>query len=127
MNSFCSTDCSQVTVTLVGEHILVRIGTLYTGSNSRSTAVGRFDHITVEVIVGKYGAANRTYTDGFALNAHFIQDFAKQSMYNTVGTARAVVHRRVAKCVGSFKYSSHFISRFSLTENPLLSLKFRGS
>ena len=109
MNGFRRADGSEVAVTLIGKDKLVRIGALDTGCNRRRSAVRRFDHVAVEVVVGKHGAAYRADTDGIALDAHFINDLAEQSVDNAVRTAGAVVHGDITECVRSFKYSSHSI------------------
>ena len=105
---FRRTNCGKVAVALISKDHLVRIGTLHTGCNCRSSAVRCFDDITSKIIIGHNGTSNRYNPDGVSLNAHFIQYFADQTMHNPVPTARAEMHRHVQQCFRPFKYHCHY-------------------
>ena len=108
MNGFCGTDRRKVTVALIGKDKLVRIGTLCTGSHCRSSAVGSFDHIAAEIVIGHYRTAYRNNADGVALDAHFVNDFADQTVYDTVTAARTEVCGNVQQGLRMIKYNSHY-------------------
>ena len=105
MNGLRHTDGREVSVALIGEHhVLLGIGALNTGCNSRRTSVCRLDHITVKVIISHNRASNGGNTDGSALNAKLINDLGNQTVNDTVGTAGAVMEGRVGQRMGFVKY-----------------------
>ena len=117
MYGFRRTNCGKVTIALISKDHLVRIGTLHTGCNCRSSAVRCFDDITSKIIIGHNRTSNRYNPDGVSLNAHFIQYFADQTMHNPVPTARAEMHRHVQQCFRPFKYHCTSCKLFQFSQN----------
>ena len=107
MDGLSHTDGSQVTVTLIGEHDVLRAAALDAGGSSGGSAVGSFDHIAVKVVVSHDCAANGSNTDGLTLDAQLVDDLRHQAMDNAVGAAGAVMQRNICQRLGFFKYNSH--------------------
>ena len=105
MNRLRHTDGCQITVTLVCKHdVVFGIGAFYTRSHCRCTAVCCLDHIASEIIVRHNGASNGSNTDGLALDAQFVDNLSYQTVNDTVGTAGAIMHRRICQRMGFIKY-----------------------
>src|SRR4030042_3568606 len=91
MYSLSSTKASEVTVTLVSKDNSLRESTLDAGSHSSTSAMRRFHHINIEIVISKDRAARRWNTDSFILKSHLINDFTDKPMSNRVPTSRAIV------------------------------------
>ena len=53
MNCFSSTNSCKVTIALICENYIVRVGTLNTCCNSRSSTMSSLYHITIKIIICK--------------------------------------------------------------------------
>ena len=92
MNGFTSTDTSQITITLIGEHKTVGPQALDGSSHSGSTPMGSLLPVDIQIVIGKDGTTHRRNTHGFLLHAHFLDDLSHEFMYHTMRTTGAVVH-----------------------------------
>ncbi len=63
MDGFRRTNGSQISITLICKHHVFRFGSFHTGGNGGCSAVRSLDHIAIEVVVCKHGAA-------YGSNAH---------------------------------------------------------
>ena len=70
--------------------------------------MGSFDHIAAEIVIGHYRTAYRNNADGVTLDAHFVNDFADQTVYDTVTAARTEVCGNVQQGLRMIKYNSHY-------------------
>ena len=92
MNRLAGTDSREVTITLIGEHEVLGPQALYSGCQCGSTAVGSLFPVNVDIVVGKYGAANGRNADGLLSNTHFLDDLGNEFVYNAMAATRAIVH-----------------------------------
>ena len=113
VNDLSGTDGGQVAVALIGEDQTILGGTLDTGSDSGSAAMGSLVHIAVKIIVGKHRAANGSHADDLAVQvqliAQFVDDLGHQTVDDTVVAAGAVMELLVGQILGLFKQNSHLI------------------
>ena len=91
------TDGSEVAVSLICEHIFIRIESLCRCSKGWSTSVSRLLPVYVKVVVCEYRAAYRADCDCLVLNAHVLDHFGNELVDCTVRTSWAVVHYIVCK------------------------------
>jgi prepilin-type processing-associated H-X9-DG protein len=84
--------------------MVLGIGALNTGSYSRCTSVCCLDHIAGKIVVRHNGASNGSYADGLSFDAQFIDYLSHQAVYDTVGTAGTIMHRRICQRMGFIKY-----------------------
>ena len=100
-------DCGKVAVALICEYCLVGVGALYSRRNGGCSAVRRFDHITVEIVICKNRAADGCDTDGLSFDSEFVKNLGDKTVNYAVSTAGAVVEGNIGECVGFFKYGFH--------------------
>ncbi len=81
---------------------------LGTGSAGWRTAVSRFHHITVKIIVGKDRASNRCDTDGRLPHAQLLKHFRNKAVNDAVGAAGAVMEGSIGEHGGLFEHHCHF-------------------
>ena len=113
MDDFGGTDGGQVAVALISEDQRTGAGTLGTGGNCGSTAVGGFIHIAVEVVICKDGASDRGHAHdvaGFQLAFldQLVDALRDQAVDNAVIAAGAVMELLIGKKLGFLKYNGHF-------------------
>ena len=106
-------DGGQVAVTLIGKDQRTGAGTLGTGCDCRSTAVGGFIHIAVEVVIRKDRASDRGHAHdvaGFQLAFldQLVDALCDQAVDNAVVAAGAVMELLIGKKLGFLKYDGHF-------------------
>lgn len=104
VNDLSRTDSRKVAVTLICKYELIGVSSLDTCSYRRSTSVRSFKHIAFKIIISHNRASDRTNTDSFALDTHFVNYFGYKSVYYTVSTAGAIVGGHVCQSVRSFKF-----------------------
>ena len=110
VNRFGGADSDEVAVTLVGENDAVGKHPLHAGSDCRSAAVRRLDHVAVKIVIRKYRAADRGDSDGFSFDAEVIDRLSYETVDYTVGAAGAVMRRHIAERLRSFKYNlAHYL------------------
>jgi hypothetical protein len=59
--------------------------------------VSGLNHITLKIVVGKYGAAYAGHTDGLPFDTKLVNRFRNKAVYDTVRTAGAIVKRNVTQ------------------------------
>ena len=88
-------DRREVAVALIGEDVLIRMHALEARRNRRRSAVRRFVHIDVHVVVKEDRAADGCDARALLLNAQLLDDLSHHAMHDSVTAARAVMERNV--------------------------------
>ena len=70
--------------------------------------MGGFLPVDVQIAVGEHRTAYRTYADGFLLQPHVAYNLGHEFVHHAMGTARAIVHRRV---IHQFRLRIHEVLR----------------
>src|SRR5512138_1597022 len=84
MDDLGRTDCRQVPIPLVGEDETVGPGPLDTGGDGRSAAMGRLDHVDVEIAVEKDRTPHRGHPDGPLLHPELVHSLGHQTVDRAV-------------------------------------------
>ena len=76
--------------------------------NGRSTSVGCFRPVDVDVVVSENATTYRRHAYGLILNAEFFYHFCDEFVHNPVGTSRAIVHHGIGEKAALFQNKVFF-------------------
>ena len=107
LHGFRRADGRQVAVALIGEDDVFRQRALDAGCNGGRAPVRRLNHITVEVVIRKHGAAHRGHPNCFAGEVEILKSLCHQTVHDAVGAAGAIMQRRIGEGFWFFKHCSH--------------------
>ena len=96
-------DGRQVAVPLIADDHVFGVGAGECSGNCGRTTVGTFHGVTVKVVVGEHGAADRADDDRAVLDAHIRNGFSDQFVQDPVAAAGAVVHIGLVGTGAAFK------------------------
>ena len=95
VDGLAGTDTRQVAIALISEDEAIRPQTLDARSHSRSTTMGSFLPVDIQIAVSEDGTAHRTNAHCLILHAHLLDDLGNELMNYAMRTTRTIVHRGI--------------------------------